>query len=217
MSLQNRHFRVEYANGFDAKIRVLTSGRDFRFDFDPPSRYFTGRYFIGDLPPRFARFPPIREAIFVVDRHVRRRRGPTGSWSRSLNLGIELLEPTFWSSNEVLDALQQTVEFLTGDDWDFVFFQGPARYEWSPPLLSNVFAGEFAADLSLQRGAGLGYGRGKAARRKPGSIRHPSHRIALSLVSLNWLGSNSRISKPALGQGSSPYTVHPYMPHPDSA
>ena len=141
MSLQNRHFRVEYANGFDTKSRVLTSGRDFRLDFEAPG-VTHGRYFIGDLSPRLVDLLRIGEAIFVVDRLVRRRRGPSGSWSRSLNLGIELLEPNFWSSTEVLDALQQTVEFLTGDDWDFVFFQGPARYEWSPPLLSNVFAGE---------------------------------------------------------------------------
>src|SRR4051794_11558024 len=112
MSLQNRYFRVEYANGFDAKNRVLTSGRDFRLEFDPPGRYFTGRYFIGDLSPRIVDLLRIGEAIFVVDRHVRRRRGPVGSWSRSLNLGIELLEPNFWSSTEVLDALQQTVVFL---------------------------------------------------------------------------------------------------------
>jgi hypothetical protein len=38
--------------------------------------------------------------------------------------------------------LQEAVEFLTGDDWDFEFFGGPDGYEWSSPLLSNVFTGE---------------------------------------------------------------------------
>jgi hypothetical protein len=70
MSLQKRHFRVEYACGFDAKSGVLTSGRDFRLDFEAP-----GRYFIADLPPRLVDLLRIGEAIFVVDRLVRRRRG----------------------------------------------------------------------------------------------------------------------------------------------
>ena len=209
MSLQHRNFRVEYANGFDAKSRVLTSGRDFRLNFEAP-----GRYFIGDLSPRFVDLLRIGEAIFVVDRLVRRRRGPSGSWRRSLNLGIELLEPNFWSDLEVLDALQQTVEFLTGDDWDFVFFQGPAGYEWSPPLLSNVFAGEspliclYSGGLDSAVGVGRRLGENPDRFVLPVTVNHQPGQTDL-------VGNQLKKLKSRFGPRIAPLTVRSHMPHPD--
>ncbi len=209
MSLHDRHYRVEFSSSFASKSRTLTSGHDFRLDFDAP-----GRYFIGDLPPRLVDLLRIGEAIFVVDRLVRRRRGGSGSWGRALQLKVELLEPDFWSSTEVRDALQQTIEFLTDDDWEFEFLKDQARYEWSPPLLSNVFAAESPL-VSLYSGgldsaAGLGRRLSECPDRLvlPVTVNHQPGQPDL-------VGKQFQRLKARFGPRIDPLIVRSHMPRPD--
>ena len=103
----------------------------------------------------------IGEAIFVVDRLIRRKGGSTRSWDRDLRVRIEVLDPSFWQSPEILLALKRAAEFVSGDFWDFEFFGGRSCYEWAKPLLSNLYFGEsplvclYSGGLDSAAGLGL--------------------------------------------------------------
>jgi hypothetical protein len=156
MRIPHNRFRVEYAGGFGAKGGVLISGRDFRLDFTSPARYV-----FADLPPRLVDLLRVSMAVYTVDRLVWRKRGPSRPWERNVLVRVEMQDPGFWSGTEVLDALQKTVEFVSGDFWDFEFIGGSDRYEWGHPLLSKVFANEsplvclYSGGLDSAAGLGL--------------------------------------------------------------
>jgi 7-cyano-7-deazaguanine synthase in queuosine biosynthesis len=137
MSLRLMTYRVEYTADGDSLPAVITARREFGLDFVAPQKYF-----FGDLPPRFVDVLRVGEAIYVVDRLVRRRHGPSHPWNRDLNLRVEVLDPGFWAGAELRSALQEAIEFVTGDSLDFDFFGGSVQYEWMSPLLSEVFAKE---------------------------------------------------------------------------
>jgi Queuosine biosynthesis protein QueC len=156
MRTRQGRYRVEYARGFASDGGTLLSGPDFWIDFKAP-----GRYFLADLPPRLEDLLRIGMAIYAVDRIVRRNWGPTRSWGRSLLVKVELSDPGFWSSAGVVDALQEAVEFVTGDCWDFEFIGGRSGREWSRSLFSKVFSGEsplvclYSGGLDSAAGLGL--------------------------------------------------------------
>ena len=135
----------------------LLSGSDFWLDSKA-----LGRYFLADLPTRLEDLLRVSMAIYAVDRLAPRRWGESQSWGRDLLVRVEMLDPGFWSGAEVLDALQQAVEFVGGDSWDFEFVGDRYRHEWSRPLLSKVFAGEsplvclYSGDWTRRRGWAYG-------------------------------------------------------------
>jgi hypothetical protein len=163
MNPQRFSYRVWYGVAPDPD-RELIAGRDFRFDFEAP-----GDFFFGDLSPRFVDLLRVAMAIYTVDRLVRRRMGKARSWRRDLNVRVEVIDPNFWGTAEVLDSLQETVEFVSGDFWDFKFTKGSARYEGNSPLLTRAFAAEspliclYSGGLDSAAGLGLRLG-GKADR-----------------------------------------------------
>ena len=124
-------YRVEYSAAGGVGPSVITSRQDFGLDFLDLRRFFGG-----DLPPRFVDLLRVGEAIFVVDRLVRRKTGRSGSWDRELQVRIAVLDPHFWCSPEVASSLKQAVEFVSGDHWDIEFFGPPCRYEWAKSVLS---------------------------------------------------------------------------------
>jgi len=73
----------------------------------------------------FARWEPlIYDAMIVAaviefgDRAVKR---PPRGWARRISLSIPVHDPERWSTPEVLTSLVDTIEFLTGDYWEFSF------------------------------------------------------------------------------------------------
>ncbi len=202
-------YRVEYAGGFAAKGGMLFSGRDFWLDFKAP-----GRYFFADLPPRLEDFLRIGMAIYTVDRIARRNWGPTRSWGRNLLVRVELFDPGFWSSAGVLDALQQAVEFVSGDCWDFEFFGVSSGHEWYRPLFSNVIARE--SPLVCLYSGGLDSAAGLALR-----LLDCPDRPLLPVTIKHQPGQNKLIKtqfqhlKNRLGARIDPLVVHSYMARPD--
>ena len=202
-------YRVEYAGGFDAEGGVLLSGPDFWLDLKAP-----GRYFFAELPPRLEDFLRVGMAVYAVDRLVRRKRGPSRPWVRNLLVRVEVLDPDFWSNTEALDALQQAVEFVSGDCWDFKFVGDSTRYEWRRPLLSKVFAGE--APLVCLYSGGLDSAAGLALRVRdcpdrpviPVTIKHQPGQKALITTQFEQL-------KAALDARIEPLVVHSDMERPD--
>ena len=166
-------YRVGYSGDGDPQVRVITAREDFGLDFLGPQKHFGG-----DLAPRLVDLLRIGEAIWIVDRLVRRRSNNSRSWDRDLRVQVEVLDPRYWSSPQILDALRGAIEFVSGDFWDFEFFGGSVQYEWTRPLLSKVFAGE-SPRICLYSG-GLDSAAGLALRLKefpdcsilPVTIRH---------------------------------------------
>jgi Queuosine biosynthesis protein QueC len=156
MRAENGRFQVEYAGGLANECGVLLPVPAFRLDFEAPVRYF-----LADLPPRLEDFLRVGMAIYAVDQIVRRGSGPARSWQRNLRVRIEVFDPDFWSDPEVLDALRQAVEFVSGDCWNFEFFRDSVGREWSRPLFSKVFAREsplvclYSGGLDSMAGLGL--------------------------------------------------------------
>jgi hypothetical protein len=134
---RHQHYRVWFSDGPDRQSKELVAGEDFRLDFEAP-----GRFFCGDLPPHLLDLMRVAMATYAVDRLVRRRANESRSWRRDLSVRVEVLDPDFWGSPEVLNRLREAVEFVTGDFWDFEFTKGCSSYEGTSPLLTRAFASE---------------------------------------------------------------------------
>jgi hypothetical protein len=64
-------------------------------------------------------------AIAFADRLVLRRRG--SGWPRSFHLTIAVLDLNAWKRNQVINSLQEALEYVTGDQWTFNFVSGGRR------------------------------------------------------------------------------------------
>lgn len=79
------------------------------------------------LPPDLADLVDVAMTVYVADRVVRRR--PRGlnrrelGWKRRLTIERPVRLVERWRRPEVQEALVQCLEFLTDDDWEFVFTQ----------------------------------------------------------------------------------------------
>ena len=156
MRPQDLPYRIEYSGDLDSQRGELFSGREFRLDIDAPQRFF-----IGDPCPRSVDMLRVGMAVYLVDRLVRRGRGKCRPWQRNLVVKVQVLELDFWKSPEVLDALHDAVEFLSGDFWVFEFAPSTSRFEWSRPLLMPAFSAEspliclYSGGLDSASGLGL--------------------------------------------------------------
>ena len=144
-------FHVTYTDAGGSQHAVLRSDTSFHIELDAIARYF-----MAELSPTMMDLTRIGMALFVVDRHVRRRRAGRRGWSREIEVKIRVLKPDFWADREVFDALQEAIEFVTGDTWEFEFEKDPTRYEWSAPLLGRGAANDVSTCVPLQRWFGLG-------------------------------------------------------------
>jgi hypothetical protein len=129
MSYEPHPFHVTYTDARGSQQNVLRSGQNFRLGLDAIARYFL-------VEPSLPLMDLLRigMAVFVVDRHVRRRQATHRRWSREIQVKIEVVRPDFWAGGEVHSALQEAADFVTGDAWDFEFEKGPTHYEWTAPL-----------------------------------------------------------------------------------
>ncbi len=202
-------YRVEYAGGFVAGRGRLLSGSDFWLDSKE-----LGRYFFADLPPRLEDLLRVSMAIYAVDRLAPRRWGASQSWGRDLLVRVELHDPGFWSSAEVLDALQQAVEFVSCDSWAFEFVGGRRGREWSRPLLSKVFAGEapliclYSGGLDSAAGLGLRLRDGLDRPAIPVTVKHQPGQRDLINTQFQRLGSG-------LGARIEPMVIDSRVERPD--
>lgn len=119
-------------------------------------------YAFADYEPLVFDAMVVAAAIEYADRVVRR---PQLSWSRRFALRIPVHDPDRWNVPDVLEALTDAVEFLTGDYWTFGFVRstlppptlGPERLPLAPEtqavlaysdgLDSRAVAGLVGADL----------------------------------------------------------------------
>lgn len=75
----------------------------------------------------------IAGCVYYADRVARRRR--VEGWSRDIHLKIAVHDTVLWSKPAVHDALQDCLQFVTGDRWQFDFLRVRANH----PSLSERF------------------------------------------------------------------------------
>lgn len=132
--IQRLPFSVDYWTGCRDRVQRLRAGTHFQFDVDAINHFC-----LFDLPPRLVDFLRIASAIYVVDRLVN-RRSPSGvsKPARTLGLRVEVLEEAFWNRPKVRDIIAESIDFISGDFWDFDFTKDPSVYFRSSQLLPNL-------------------------------------------------------------------------------
>ncbi|HVW79362.1 MAG TPA: hypothetical protein VHB69_00275 [Mycobacteriales bacterium] len=68
----------------------------------------------------------IASTAYLADRSSPRGRVDDASWHRSLRVAVAAREPAMWKSRPVLDALLSLLAWLSDDEWDLDFIDGPA-------------------------------------------------------------------------------------------
>jgi hypothetical protein len=95
------------------------------FDFSSES---LASYFFAEWEPVMFDALLLAAAVEFCDRIKRR---PSLGWAREFELRIPVHDPTAWSRKEVADALEDVLEFLTGDRWRIEFAR--RKNEVTPP------------------------------------------------------------------------------------
>ena len=103
-------------------------GRDIEF-----STASLESYFFSSWKPEAYDALLIAAAVEFADKSLHR---PTYYWRRSFHLRLPVHDPERWRQPSVIGALRESLEFLTGDAWEFTF---SARRRQAPRPLQSAF------------------------------------------------------------------------------
>jgi 7-cyano-7-deazaguanine synthase in queuosine biosynthesis len=78
-----------------------------------------GTYCVHELTARVDDLVILAGVVAFADRAV--ARTPASAWPRALHLTLPVHDRAFWERNDIILALTQTLDALTGDTWDFAF------------------------------------------------------------------------------------------------
>ena len=120
-------FQVSYAEARGSQKAVLRLGQNFRLDFDAIASLLHGR----TVAPSNGSLANWHGGLRCRSARSTQASGITGVATREIRVKIEVIRPDFWARVEVLEALQEAIEFITGDTWEFEFNKDPTRYEWT--------------------------------------------------------------------------------------
>ncbi|MDR6910647.1 7-cyano-7-deazaguanine synthase in queuosine biosynthesis [Rhodococcus fascians] len=119
-------------NNFLLTIDLNTANSASEFDEAFLWTRSTKSTFTGALDPHLTSFGPVRQenidfvrialAVFSADRSVRREARGADWNDRNFSVTVEVNKPEAWQ--KYADELAETIGFLTGDHWNFTFFQG---------------------------------------------------------------------------------------------
>ncbi|MCI0738754.1 MAG: 7-cyano-7-deazaguanine synthase [Gemmataceae bacterium] len=137
MITQRFPFDISFSSGSRSKTAELRAGEHFRFDLEAVNTFC-----LEDLPARLVDLLRIGSSIYVVDRLVKRRQ-KEGMKKPSRIIGVKLgvLDAKFWNSTEVRAAIQESVDFVSGDFWNFEFVADNSEFSRAGRLLCNPYEG----------------------------------------------------------------------------
>jgi len=78
-----------------------------------------GTYCVHELNSRVDDLVILAGVVAFADRAV--ARTPASAWPRALHLTLPVHDTAFWERSDIMGALEQTLDALTGDTWDFEF------------------------------------------------------------------------------------------------
>ena len=154
MTKQESTFTVQFCERHEQASREVVAGRDFHLNESSLMDFFWS------VPSsRQIDLLRIAMAVYVIDRLVRRKKNAGHRWPRCLQAQIGVLEPNFWNSDEIREALGDCLDFVSGDSWDVSFNANSTPIEVDqqrllplsddPPLLCLYSGGlDSAAGLS---------------------------------------------------------------------
>jgi hypothetical protein len=132
--------RVDEAGGADARdehtrIALWTTGRDRNVLIEPDA-YVAAT--LSELPPRLRDLLLVAGALYAADARISRggiRDAFNDLWRRRMVICLRVHDIEFWQRADVLEALQLTIECLTGDTVSFEFEISASSPVGRAPLL----------------------------------------------------------------------------------
>lgn len=111
------------------------------------------------LPSRAIDLIEIASFVYAIDASVP-RGGPTdrnlgAMWYRRFVIEVPVRDYGFWSDPDVLEALQATLEFLSGDQFEFTFSQVEKQASGPGPYFDFGREGAWAPDTVMLFSGGL--------------------------------------------------------------
>lgn len=82
---------------------------------------------LGTIDARASDLVRIAAYVYGADQSVRRGGSKDvygAAWRRTMALSIPVVDPDFWSQEEIRQALQDALDFVSDDDWEFHFSPG---------------------------------------------------------------------------------------------
>ena len=117
MKRRSEQFLVQVEDAKRAETRRFVGGRHFRLDLQGITDFLRV-----PLTARIVDFLRIVATVYFADRLVRRdRRGGSDGWRRRINCSLELRELDFWNNSRFRELTEETVGFVSGDEWHFEF------------------------------------------------------------------------------------------------
>lgn len=122
------HFKLQLTDLQRSESYEFVGGRDFRVDF---------RAVLNDLllplSPRLADLLRIASSIYFIDRLIMRDRkhGPK-NWPRKISCSVEVRELEFWMTPGIHEIVQNSIQFVSGDQWEITFL-----HDRTAPKLPN--------------------------------------------------------------------------------
>jgi 7-cyano-7-deazaguanine synthase in queuosine biosynthesis len=177
-----RSYQLDFSKPFTVQWGDTQVAEDFRNDaYDIQDQHITN-WLNQRLPPLFADAIDIAAAAHCADR-LSLRGSKKGGWGRDLRLKVPVRCLSIWQSASVRDALFETLQFLTQDNWQIDFDQKAGEFRQSEAQEYLFEKSEAQAiDVCLYNG-GLDSFAGLAARISEEPHRHylclsvtPNHR-----------------------------------------
>ncbi|MDP6547125.1 MAG: hypothetical protein QGH60_24375, partial [Phycisphaerae bacterium] len=120
------NYAIEFARPGEASIELLAE-HEFRLDEQNLSDALRA-----NLSTRERDFLRVAMGIYTVDRAL--RRNSRGGLSRIVRLSVDLCEPGFWREPGIVSLLQDAVQQVSDDCWDFEFRQSKEFVNLKPYL-----------------------------------------------------------------------------------
>jgi 7-cyano-7-deazaguanine synthase in queuosine biosynthesis len=151
--------------------KVLVLGRDVKFSTSGLQSYA----YAGGEPLIFDAMV-LAAAVEYGDKIIKR---PGLGWARRISLRIPVHDPDQWNAPVVAEALQDAVEFLTGDNWAFEF----VRRSCAADLPQQYYL-----DLPVETKAVIPYSDGMDSRAVAGILGHSlgDKLVRVRIGSKNW-------------------------------
>lgn len=148
-----QRFPIEFREEQTSYELSLEAERHLRCGFENISTFFARA-----IPPRLLDFLRIAAAVHFVDRIVPRQR--RGAATRRISFSVGVCDPDFWTASGRKDAIEEIVEFLSGDCWTFKptrhgFANRPRLMDARPDKLRGARVCLYSGGLDSAAGLGI--------------------------------------------------------------
>jgi 7-cyano-7-deazaguanine synthase in queuosine biosynthesis len=131
---------------WDKIIKIQTQGDNANLHLEIDQIYFA---IMQPLDPISSDLVRIASYVYAADQSISRGSSKDiygYQWSREMRFVIPVSDPGFWSNPKIIDKLCGTLNFLTGDNFSFIFVKGSLSIKQEVMDLSSYVLGNNKAD-----------------------------------------------------------------------